>query len=139
MKFMIAFTVALFATSFADAAPRCVTDRWGDIYCTKSINGTAQFDRWGKPVCGAGDCMTDKWGDIRCSQFDGGGIMKDKWGELMTGPGQCMTDRWGNIKCARMVGGAIAKDKWGDIVCQGGCQDAVVAGKASEQFCDRLN
>lgn len=138
MKTFLLLALIIFSHQFANAAQRCVTDRFGDIFCAHDPNGTAVLDGWGDPVCGVGECIVNKWREARCSQFTGGGVAQSPWGDVKTGAGGCATNRMGEIYCSPVFKGMVATNPWGDVVCQGGCVLGVDAVAGSAQLCDKL-
>ena len=63
-------------------AGRCVRDRGGAVWCSRSYQGGAQLTRDGRALCGKGQCAKTTRGEIFCSSVVGGAVLKDSKGRV---------------------------------------------------------
>ena len=79
---------------------RCLRDRHGKVWCSRSYQGGAQLSRDGSVLCGKGQCARSTRGEVFCSSTVGGAVLKDSKGHVRcTGtcepgsPAQCENTR----------------------------------------------
>ena len=61
---------------------RCLVDRSGTVWCSRSYEGGAAKLRDGSVICGKGQCTTDSNGRAFCSSEVGGAVLIDSAGHV---------------------------------------------------------
>ena len=82
---------------------RCLVDRSGAIWCSRSYEGGAAKLRDGSVVCGRGQCATDSRGRAFCSSEVGGAVLIDSAGRVRC-YGRC--ERAGANQCEHTPAGS---------------------------------
>jgi len=67
---------------------RCLSDRYGAVYCSSFHKGSISSTSYGNIVCGRGLCVKTSNGDVFCSTEPEGAAGKDIYGEPRC-QGQC--------------------------------------------------